>query len=153
MAGVNKVILVGNLGKDPEVRHLDNGAVVATFSLATSESYKDKNGNRIDQTEWHNIVAWRGLAEISEKFLHKGSKIYVEGKIRSRSYDDKEGIKRYVTEIVVDNLTMLDSKQDNQGNTAIPSGMPSANLPAQNNSTSPVFTSPKPSEQEDDLPF
>ncbi len=108
MAGVNKVILVGNLGKDPEVRHLESGAVVANFPLATSETYKDrKTGERITQTEWHNVVIWRGLAEVAEKYLKKGSSVYVEGKLRTRSWDDKEGNKRYTTEIVADNMTML----------------------------------------------
>lgn len=113
MAGVNKVILVGNLGKDPEVRHLESGAVVANFPLATSETYKDrKTGERITQTEWHNIVIWRGLAEVAEKYLKKGSSVYVEGKLRTRSWDDKEGNKRYTTEIVADNMTMLGGKAD-----------------------------------------
>ena len=113
MAGVNKVILVGNLGKDPEVRHLEGGATVANFSLATTESYKDKNGQRVEQTEWHNIVVWRGLAEIAEKYLKKGSSIYLEGKIRTRSYDDKEGNKRYTTEILAETFTMLGKKESN----------------------------------------
>jgi single-strand DNA-binding protein len=112
MAGVNKVILVGNLGKDPEVRHLEGGAAVANFPLATSESYKDKSGQRIEQTEWHNIVVWRGLAEVAEKYLKKGMTIYVEGKLRTRSWDDKEGHKRYTTEIVGDTFTIL-SKREN----------------------------------------
>jgi single-strand DNA-binding protein len=116
MAGVNKVILVGNLGKDPETRHLDNGAVVTRFPLATSESYKTKDGNRVDQTEWHNIVLWRGLAEVADKYLQKGNSVYIEGKIRTRSWEDKEGNKRYTTEIVGDNLTMLGRKSDNQKN-------------------------------------
>lgn len=116
MSGINKVILVGNLGKDPEVRHLEGGAVVAKFPLATSESYKTKEGQRIDQTEWHNIVMWRGLAESAEKFLRKGSLVYIEGKIRTRSWDDKDGNKRYVTEIIADTMTMLGSKkQEEQG--------------------------------------
>ena len=113
MAGINKVILVGNLGKDPEVRHLEGGASVANFTLATTESYKDKTGNRTEQTEWHNIVVWRGLADVAEKYLKKGMTIYLEGKIRSRSWDDKEGIKRYTTEIVADTFTILSSKKDN----------------------------------------
>ncbi|MGQ0828532.1 MAG: single-stranded DNA-binding protein [Bacteroidota bacterium] len=112
MAGVNKVILVGNLGKDPEVRHLEGGASVASFSLATSESYKDKSGQRIEQTEWHNIVVWRGLAEIAEKYLKKGMTIYIEGKLRSRSWDDKEGNKRYTTEVVGDHFTILSKKEN-----------------------------------------
>ncbi|MGD0710608.1 MAG: single-stranded DNA-binding protein [Bacteroidales bacterium] len=112
MAGVNKVILIGNLGKDPEVRSLENGTKVASFSLATTESYKNKEGQKVDQTEWHNIVMWRGLAEVAEKYLKKGGQIYLEGKIRSRSWDDKEGNKRYTTEIIADTFTMLGSKRE-----------------------------------------
>lgn len=112
MAGVNKVILVGHLGKDPEVRYLEGGTAVANFTLATSESYKDKNGNKVDQTEWHNVVVWRGLAQVAEKYLKKGQLVYVEGKLRTRSWDDKEGNKRYTTEIVADNMTMLGGKRD-----------------------------------------
>ena len=113
MAGVNKVILIGNLGKDPEVRYLDNGVAVANFSLATTESYKNKEGERVSQTEWHNIVLWRGLAEIAEKFLKKGSAVYIEGKIRSRKWEDKEGNTRYTTEILADNMTMLGKREYN----------------------------------------
>ncbi|MFM7766706.1 MAG: single-stranded DNA-binding protein [Bacteroidota bacterium] len=112
MSGINKVILVGNLGKDPEVRHLEGGAVVAKFPLATSESYKTKDGQRVDQTEWHNVVMWRGLAESAEKFLRKGSLVYIEGKIRTRSWDDKDGNKRHATEIVADTMTMLGAKRN-----------------------------------------
>lgn len=122
MSGINKVILVGNLGKDPEVRHLEGGAVVAKFPLATSESYKTKEGQRIDQTEWHNIVMWRGLAESAEKFLRKGSLVYIEGKIRTRSWDDKDGNKRYVTEIIADTMTMLGSKKQEEQGAVSPSG-------------------------------
>jgi single-strand DNA-binding protein len=109
MAGsVNKVILIGNLGKDPEVRHLESGAVVANFSIATSETYKDRaSGEKKTQTDWHNIVIWRGLAEVAEKYLKKGSSVYIEGKLRTRSWDDKEGNTRYTTEVVADNMTML----------------------------------------------
>ena len=114
MAGVNKVILIGNLGKDPEVRYLDNGVAVANFSLATTESYKNKEGERVSQTEWHNIVLWRGLAEIAEKFLKKGSAIYIEGKIRTRKWEDKDGNTRYSTEILGDNMTMLGSKSTSE---------------------------------------
>jgi single-strand DNA-binding protein len=113
MAGVNKVILVGNLGKDPEVRHLENGATVANFSLATTETFKDKAGNRKEQTEWHNIVLWRQPAEFAEKYMKKGMTIYLEGKIRSRSWDDKEGVKHYITEIVGDHVTILTKKENN----------------------------------------
>jgi len=110
MAGVNKVILVGNLGKDPEVRYLDSGVAVANFSLATTENYKNKQGERVSQTEWHNIVLWRGLAEVAEKYLKKGASIYVEGKIKTRKWEDKEGVTRYSTEILGDNMTMLGGK-------------------------------------------
>jgi len=120
MAGINKVILVGNLGKDPEVRTLENGAKVANFTVATSESYKNREGQRVTQTEWHNIVLWRGLAEIAEKYLRKGNQVYIEGKIRTRSWDDKDGVKRYTTEVLGDNLTMLGSRRDNEENTAAP---------------------------------
>ncbi len=111
MAGVNKVILVGNLGKDPEVRHLEGGTSVANFTLATTEAHKDKSGNRIEHTEWHNIVVWRGLADVAEKYLKKGMTIYVEGKLRTRSWEDKEKIKRFTTEIVGDTFTILSKKE------------------------------------------
>ncbi len=112
MSGVNKVIIVGRLGKDPEVRHLESGAAVANFSVATSETYKDKSGNKQEQTEWHNVVLWRGLAEIAEKYLAKGNLVYIEGKLKTRNWQDKEGNTRYTTEIVGDNMTMLGSKND-----------------------------------------
>ncbi len=115
MAGVNKVILLGNLGKDPEVRYLDNGVAVANFSLATTESYKNKEGERVSQTEWHNIVLWRGLAEVAEKYLKKGSSVYIEGKIRTRKWEDKDGNTRYNTEILADNMTMLGGKPTSEG--------------------------------------
>jgi single-strand DNA-binding protein len=106
---VNKVILIGNVGRDPEVRYLDSGVAVATFSLATSErAYTLQNGTQVpERTEWHNLVLWRGLAETAEKYVHKGDKLYVEGKIRTRSYDDQNGVKRYTTEIFVDVMEML----------------------------------------------
>jgi len=108
MAGVNKVILVGNLGKDPEIRTLESGVKVARFSIATTESYNDRNtGQRVDQTEWHNVVLWRGLAEIAEKYLRKGNQVYIEGKLQTRSYQDKDGITKYSTEIVGQNMNML----------------------------------------------
>ncbi|WP_162428441.1 single-stranded DNA-binding protein [Pontibacter pudoricolor] len=107
MASVNKVILIGNLGKDPEVRHLEGGVAVARFPLATSETFKDKSGQKQEKTEWHNIVLWRGLAEVAEKYLRKGQSVFIEGKIRTSQYQDKEGNQRYSTEIVADNMTML----------------------------------------------
>jgi single-strand DNA-binding protein len=107
MAGVNKVILVGNLGKDPEVRHLEGGNSVANFTLATNEYYKDKQGARVERTEWHNISAWRGLAELAEKYLKKGSQVYVEGKLRTRQYQDKDQQTRYITEIIAEEISLL----------------------------------------------
>ena len=107
MAGVNKVILVGNLGKDPEVRHLDGGVSVAHFTLATNEYYKDKQGTRVERTEWHNISAWRGLADMADKFLKKGQQVYIEGKLRTRQYQDKDQQTRYITEIIADEISML----------------------------------------------
>ncbi len=117
MAGINKVILVGNLGKDPEVRHLDNGVAVANFSLATTENYKNKEGERVSQTEWHNVVLWRGLAEVAEKYLKKGANVYIEGKIKTRKWEDKEGVTRYSTEILGDNMTMLGGKLSSENKT------------------------------------
>lgn len=114
MSGVNKVILVGRLGKDPEVRHLENGVAVASFSMATSETFKDRTtGERREITEWHNIVLWRGLAEVAEKYLKKGDMVYIEGKLRTRSWE-KEGVTRYTTEVVGDNMTMLSPKNSGQ---------------------------------------
>lgn len=115
MAGINKVILVGNLGKDPEVRHLEGGASVAHFTLATNEYYKDKQGTRVERTEWHNIAAWRGLADMAEKYLKKGQQVYVEGKIRTRQYQDKDNQTRYITEIIADEITMLGSRPQGDG--------------------------------------
>lgn len=114
---VNKVILVGNVGKDAEVRHIDSGVAVATFSLATSETYTAKNGEKVTNTEWHNIVAWRGLAEFAGKYIQKGRQLYIEGQIRSRSYDDKDGIKRYVTEIVANTIQLLGRRENGGDNT------------------------------------
>ncbi|KUG06314.1 single-stranded DNA-binding protein [Solirubrum puertoriconensis] len=122
MSSVNKVILIGHLGTDPEVRHLEGGSTVAQFRLATNEFYKDKQGNRVERTEWHNVVAWRGLAETVEKYIKKGQQVYVEGKIRTRQYQDKDQQTRYVTEIVADEITMLGgggrSHGEQQGNQA-----------------------------------
>ena len=111
MSGVNKVILVGHLGKDPEARTLEGGVSVVSFPLATSESF-NKDGRKIEQTEWHNIVMWRGLADVAAKFLQKGKLVYIEGKLRTRSFEDKEGIKKYTTEVVAENFTLLGRKTD-----------------------------------------
>ncbi len=116
---VNKVILIGNLGKDPEVRRLEKGAVLATFSIATSESYIDKqSGDKKEITDWHDIVLWRGLAEVAEKYLVKGTKVYVEGKLKKRSWQDKEGLTRYSTEVVGDEMTILSKIENKENNTA-----------------------------------
>ena len=136
MAGVNKVILVGNLGKDPEVRYLDNGVAVANFSLATTENYKNKAGERVSQTEWHNIVLWRGLAEVAEKYLKKGASVYVEGKIKTRKWEDKEGNTRYNTEILADNMTMLGGKS-----------------PQESAAPTPAAAADTSADKADDLPF
>ncbi|MCF8407584.1 MAG: single-stranded DNA-binding protein [Crocinitomicaceae bacterium] len=118
MAGsVNKVILIGNLGKDPEIRRLESGVIVASFTLATSETYTDKStGERKEITDWHDIVMWRGLAEVAEKYLKKGMKIYLEGKLKKKSWQDKEGNVRYSTEIIADEMTILSAKNENTTN-------------------------------------
>ncbi len=112
MRGVNRVMLIGNLGKDPDVQHLEGNIGVAKFPLATTETYKDRTGKLISQTEWHTVVLWRGLADLAQKYLHKGSLIYVEGRLRTRSWDDKEGVRKFATEVVADNLIMLDKRMD-----------------------------------------
>lgn len=116
MAGVNKVILLGNLGRDPEIRHLEGNITRASFSLATTEAFKDRNGNRIEQTEWHNIVMWRTNAENAEKLLKKGMQIYLEGKIQTRQWTDKDGQKRSVTEIVADTFKILQKRDEHTQN-------------------------------------
>ena len=113
---VNKVILIGNLGQDPELRYTSAGVAVATFTMATNESWKDQDGNTQERTQWHNLVAWRKLAEICGEYLKKGSRIYIEGRLQYRNYDDKSGVKRYVTEIVIDQMMMLDSRNSGQSN-------------------------------------
>jgi len=146
MAGVNKVILVGNLGRDPEMWTFEDGTKKASFSLATTESYKDKAGNRVDQTEWHNIVLWRGLADIADRFLKKGNSVYIEGKIKTRSYQDKEGNTKYVTEIFGDNMTMLGSKNSN-------SSEGGTNTTQQQTSSEQKTDSISQTTEPDDLPF
>lgn len=148
---INKAILVGNVGKDPEVRHLDNNVSVANFTLATSESYTNKNGEKITNTEWHNIVCWRGLATLAENYIRKGRQLYIEGRIRTRSYDAQDGSKRYMTEIYADTVQLLGRKDDNQApagdfskadsSQATNEVQPESNNNVQNN------------EEGDDLPF
>jgi len=140
VAGVNKVILIGNLGKDPEVRYLDSGIAVANITIATTETYKNKEGEKVSQTEWHDVVLWRGLAEISEKYLKKGNSVYIEGKIRTRKWEDKEGNMRYRTEILADNMTMLGGRP--------PSDSESSSTESKIESTPKIEE-----EKDDDLPF
>ncbi|GAB4313368.1 MAG: single-stranded DNA-binding protein [Bacteroidales bacterium] len=140
MAGVNKVILIGNLGRDPETHTLESGVKKVSFPLATTETYRNRNGERVDHTEWHNIVMWRNLADIAEKYLTKGSPVYIEGRIRTRSYE-QEGVKKYITEILADNMTMLsrgDGSRGEQGPAAEPAEPEAA---------------PEADSVEDDLPF
>ncbi len=122
----NKVFLIGNVGKDPDVRHLESGTAVAQFSLATSERYRDKNGATQELTEWHNIVCWRQLAEIAEKHITKGTQIFVEGKIRTRNWTDQTGAKRYTTEIYADNVRLLGKKGDSSFGASSQGGFPAA---------------------------
>lgn len=141
---VNKVILIGNVGKDPDVRHLDSGVSVARFSLATNETYTDKTGKKVTQTEWHNIVVWRGLADVAEKYVRAGKLLFVEGRLRTSSFDDKEGNKRYTTEILCDNFRLLGPSGNSEGS--------SNNQAKSMESTSvsePQGSVPEP----DDLPF
>lgn len=117
MRGVNRVMLIGNLGKDPDVQFLEGNIAVAKFPLATTETFKDRSGKLISQTEWHTVVLWRGLAELAQKYLHKGSLVYIEGRLRTRSWEDKEGNRKFATEVVGDNLIMLDKRTDGSGHT------------------------------------
>jgi single-strand DNA-binding protein len=145
MGGVNKVILVGNLGKDPEIRVIESGRKVANFPLATTETYKDKKGERIENTEWHNVVFWGAIADVIEKYLKKGNQIYVEGKLRTRSYEDKDKVKRYITEIVGQSMTMLGGKPQEGGSSAVRNHTSSA--------PDPVTHSLVEEDDADDLPF
>lgn len=122
MAGVNKVILIGNLGKDPEIKYLEGNIAKANFSLATSEYYKDKQGNKIEQTEWHHIVLWRSMAESAEKILKKGMQIYIEGKLQTRQWIDKDNIKRNITEVVGESYKVL-QKREGTGNSSFDDGI------------------------------
>jgi single-strand DNA-binding protein len=126
MRGVNRVVLIGNLGREPDLQHLEGNIAVAKFPLATTETYKDKTGNLVSQTEWHTVVLWRGLAELAQKYLHKGSLVYIEGRIRSRNWEDKDKNRRFSTEIIGDNLVMLDKRKE-------ATDMPVAESPAQEN--------------------
>ena len=145
---VNKVILVGNVGKDAEVRHIDSGLALASFPLATSETYNAKTGEKETNTEWHNIVAWRGLAEFAGKYIQKGKQLYIEGRIRTRSYDDKDGVKKYITEILADSIQMLGRKEPENNDSQ-------SSADQKQTSSSPTAEKEDFSENEtgDDLPF
>ncbi|MCH8980768.1 single-stranded DNA-binding protein [candidate division KSB1 bacterium] len=145
---VNKVILIGNLGSDPELKYTPSGAAVTNFNVATNEVWNDKDGNKQERTEWHRVVLWRKLAEIAGEYLKKGSKVYLEGRLQTRSWEDKDGVKRYTTEVVADNMTMLDAKSEDGGSS---SGVSSAPPPSE----SPPGESPPAADSgaEDDLPF
>lgn len=150
---INKVILVGNLGKDPEVRHFEGNSSVASFSVATSESYTDKNGERQSQTEWHNVVMWNGLAAVAEKYLKKGSQVYLEGKLTTRKWQDKEGNDRYTTEIVARTMKMLGSREGGSNYNPNTSG---SNAPTQVKESAPATNAPTEKmadAADDDLPF
>jgi len=144
---VNKAILVGNVGNDPQVRYLEGGTAVAKFSLATTEKYRNKAGELVSQTEWHNVVAWRHLAELAEKYITKGRQLYIEGKITNRSWDDKDGNKRYTTEIVANSIQMLGKKSDDENSGE--QGEESKSTKNKTVDTSFVEEAP----EEDDLPF
>lgn len=148
---LNKVMLIGNVGKEPDVRYLDHGVAVATVVLATTErGYRLQNGTEVpERTEWHNIIFWRGMAETVEKYVHKGDKLFVEGKIRSRSYDDQNGVKRYITEIFADNMEMLTPRSAS-------AAAPAQNNNSNNNNKDAASSRPSAVAQEgstDDLPF
>ncbi len=145
MSGVNKVILVGRLGKDPEARTLESGAMVVNFTMATSEVYKDKvTGERKEITDWHNVVLWRGLAETASKYLHKGDQVYIEGKMRTRSWE-KDNVTRYTTEVIGDSMTLLGSKQGSGGS--------NFERPAQQAAPPTEDFKPSMDNATDDLPF
>ena len=156
MAGVNKVILIGNLGKDPEVRYLENGSVVANITLATTETYKDRNGNRVDSTEWHDLEMWDGLAKIAEQYLSKGKSIYVEGKIKSDTWQDEQGNNRKRTRIRVLNMTMLGGAPGSGGGTSMSNAPAETSAPVSEAHTggqaSKSFEQPA-EDISDDLPF
>ncbi|GAA4301239.1 single-stranded DNA-binding protein [Compostibacter hankyongensis] len=149
MRGVNRVTLIGNLGRDPDVQFLEGNIAVAKFSLATTETFKDRSGKLLTQTEWHTVVLWRGLAELAQKYLHKGSLVYIDGRLRTRSWEDREGNKKYATEIVGDNLVMLDKRSE--GNYDMPGHHPGEEGEPGNKTDKD--SSPPPEEHGDDLPF
>ncbi len=150
MRGVNRVVLIGNLGKDPDLQYLEGNIAVAKFPLATTETYKDKSGTLVSQTEWHTVVLWRGLAELAQKYLHKGSLVFIEGRIRTRNWEDKDKNRRFSTEIIGDNLVMLDKRKEQSDN------LPHIDTPAVESTSFPDINfdgSVPGSITKDDLPF
>jgi single-strand DNA-binding protein len=145
MRGVNRVMLIGNLGKDPDVQFLEGNIGVAKFPLATTETFKDRSGKLVSQTEWHTVVLWRGLAELAQKYLHKGSLVYIEGRLRTRSWEDKEGNRKFATEVVGDNLIMLDKRADGSASSQLPGD---GNLEGLNSPDTPPLGDPS-----ENLPF
>ncbi len=150
---LNKVMLIGNVGKDPEVRHLESGVSVTTLTLATTERYKDRNGEMKEQTEWHNVVLWRGLADIAERFVRKGSQIYIEGKIRSRSWEDQSGQKKYTTEIVADAMQLLGRKSETAASSQSAPSRNTGQSPWQNQQQGNDITPDFDQQDVDDLPI
>lgn len=150
--GINKVTLIGNLGKDPEVQTFDTYKKAA-FSLATTEYSRDKEGNEVQHTEWHNIVMWRGLAEIAEQYLRKGNQVYIEGKIRTRSFDAKDGTKKYITEIQADNLVLLGGKREGSGENNTQSQSSNSNGHPAQPVVPPIIEPSAQQNDHDDLPF
>src|SRR3954467_11129598 len=146
MRGVNRVMLIGNLGKDPDVQFLEGNIAVAKFPLATTGTCKDRTGKLISQTEWHTVVLWRGLANLDQKYLHKGSLVYIEGRLKTSSWEDKEGNKKFATEIVGDNLIMLDKRHDGGGGHI--HSMPNEPAEGMNSGDTPPINDPA-----EDLPF
>ena len=153
MAGsLNKVILIGNLGADPEIKEMPDGTKMAKFSIATSEKYTNKSGEKITNTDWHNIVLWRGIAEIAEKYLNKGDSVCIEGKLKTRSWEDENGNKRYATDVQGDSMTMLGSRRDNES-ASMGYNPPPENYSSETKSDEPTTLGNQSNNSIDDLPF
>lgn len=148
MRGVNRVMLIGNLGKDPDVQFLEGNIGVAKFPLATTETFKDRSGKLVSQTEWHTVVLWRGLAELAQKYLHKGSLVYIEGRLRTRSWEDREANRKFATEVVGDNLIMLDKRTEGTGH-----GGPQPDAGGIEGMGTPLPPTPPPPMDNEDLSF
>ncbi len=149
MSSLNKIMLIGNLGRDPEIRYTPDGSPVANFSLATAESWTDKSGTRQERTEWHNIVAWNKLAEISKRYLQKGRQVYVEGRLRTREWDDKDGNKRRTTEVIASQIVLLGSRSQASEPVSSPATQPARPAPEADTG----FGGPDLNITDDDIPF